>query len=291
MPAISIFNLINEPFPDSLSFRQALLNTFGIALFICFFLYIFKPFGLHQVEEGLFGLCLAYGGVTFGIGLAFEFICHYVLKLKTDLPSWTLGKWICASVINICLIAVGNFLLAYALYPEHIYGWQRFFIFFGYTFSLGIIVISFWGLLIQLRAIKQNQSQAEAISMPLNKEAIENKKSDLPKAQFEVSKGHNFELDAASIIYIEAMQNYVVLNYLDAGQSKNQIIRSTIGGVADQLQNSSIVRCHRSYLVNVEMVEKVNGNAQGLRLMLKQLEGFEVPVSRTYIPSFKQALH
>lgn len=42
----------------------------------------------------------------------------------------------------------------------------------------------------------------------------------------------------------------------------------------------ALYRCHRSYLVNLIYVEKVSGNALGLKLHLKGYPG-EIPVSRS----------
>ena len=50
---------------------------------------------------------------------------------------------------------------------------------------------------------------------------------------------------------------------------------------------SSLVRCHRSYMVNLKKVKNVSGNAQGLKLeLINQSE--IIPVSRKYIPIVKQ---
>jgi DNA-binding LytR/AlgR family response regulator len=49
-------------------------------------------------------------------------------------------------------------------------------------------------------------------------------------------------------------------------------------------------RCHRMYLVNLQRVISVSGNAQGLKL---QLDGLEeaIPVSRNLTETVREKLH
>jgi DNA-binding LytR/AlgR family response regulator len=49
------------------------------------------------------------------------------------------------------------------------------------------------------------------------------------------------------------------------------------------------MRCHRSYAVNLALVELSTGNAGGLKLMMKPLD-VTIPVSRSYVGTIKQAL-
>jgi DNA-binding LytR/AlgR family response regulator len=43
----------------------------------------------------------------------------------------------------------------------------------------------------------------------------------------------------------------------------------------------AVIRCHRTYIVNVSHIEKVHTSQQGLLLILKYVNK-EIPVSRTY---------
>jgi DNA-binding LytR/AlgR family response regulator len=86
------------------------------------------------------------------------------------------------------------------------------------------------------------------------------------------------------------MQNYVSVCFQKDGISQKELLRNTIKNLETQIQSSVLIRCHRSFMVNSDLIEKVEGNAQGLRLNLKNLEDFEVPVSRKYIPILKEII-
>jgi len=58
------------------------------------------------------------------------------------------------------------------------------------------------------------------------------------------------------------------------------MLRSTMRKMEDAVSNwPQFVRCHRTFMVNFDKIEKVSGNAQGYRLHLVDV-GETIPVSR-----------
>ena len=90
------------------------------------------------------------------------------------------------------------------------------------------------------------------------------------------------------IRYIEALQNYAKIGYINTeGQLKEQVERSTLKGIIQQIADTSIVKCHRSFLVNRDHITQVTGNAQGLQLTLADCKK-SVPVSRAFVSVFRK---
>lgn len=279
-----LFRRLNEPFPSRMSVSQDLLTMSWAGLFVALFLFWFQPFGLRWLEEGLFLLCVGFGLVTLVCGLSFKAFCHYVLGINTDVPSWTLWKWILQALVMVGTIAVGNYLLLIWVFPRQFDSWRHFFGMLETTLAVGSIPVVIAGLLVQLRWLKKNQQQAAEIA------AIDHSATPSLRLSFKLGKNKEFSLDTRDLLYVEAMQNYVVLHYLREGLPQTQVIRSTIVNVIKQVSGTAILRCHRSYLVNAENVNTVSGNAQGLKLSIRGEEGVEIPVSRTYIEAFKNAM-
>ena len=64
------------------------------------------------------------------------------------------------------------------------------------------------------------------------------------------------------------------------------LIRITLKELEEQLKPiSSIFKTHRSYLVNLNAIQSISGNAQGYQLLLKNCS-IIVPVSRSNISNF-----
>lgn len=83
------------------------------------------------------------------------------------------------------------------------------------------------------------------------------------------------------LIYIEAEDNYTGITYFQKGIPVKRLLRSSLSRIESQQHVPSVVRCHRSFLVNLDQVERVSGNAQGYRFCIRGTQ-IEVPVGRKY---------
>lgn len=278
----------NAPFPDRASAKKTTISLLGIGLFVSLFLYLLRPFGMANFanEQLLLLICAGFGAVTIVCGLLFEFASRYVFRVRTDVPSWTLAKWMLHSAMLIALIALGNF-----LYINAIMSWEGFtplllLQMLGNTLLVGIFPLTFSGLMMQLRAARNNQQSADA----LKPELAAHTAMDDATVVLTASGSQELKVHTKSLRYAEAMQNYVAVYYEENGALTREILRSTIGNMEVELANSPMVRCHRSYLVNIDAIEKVAGNAQGLKLSLADVSEQIVPVSRSYIPTLRALL-
>jgi len=82
------------------------------------------------------------------------------------------------------------------------------------------------------------------------------------------------------ILYVESSKNYLNI-FLTDDRTLN--IRFTLKEMENLLANYPFfIRCHRAYMVNINRIIKVDGNAQGLKLFFDDNSTY-VPVSRSYI--------
>ena len=94
------------------------------------------------------------------------------------------------------------------------------------------------------------------------------------------------KLQPDDLLFIESSDNYCTIVHLKdepvgAGKLLKPLLRSSLSRLETQINRPHIVRCHRSYVVNLNRVERVTGNAQGYKLHL--LNGqLQVPVARKY---------
>lgn len=103
-------------------------------------------------------------------------------------------------------------------------------------------------------------------------------------------KQDNFELDPATLLFAKADRNYVELHLYENGHKTKALKRMSLRSLEQQLNGiSHIVKTHRSYLVNLQFLESVSGNAQGYHLKMKHLD-VPILVSRTLIPDFENRL-
>ncbi|MFT4545643.1 MAG: hypothetical protein ACI9UR_000802 [Bacteroidia bacterium] len=283
---MGVLNKLSQPFPDKAGFKQSLLTIGYVGVFVALFLFFIRPFGIEGSWADLATASAGFGAVTVVFGWIFEAVTRYVLKIETQGPQWTLGKWMVLSIVLVVWIALGNYLFINWLSGWNALGYFNFIRIIGYTSLIGIFPVALSGLLVQMRAENENEKDAQSLDdklhVPHSSEAKQIKITD--------SAGKELLLNSEDIRYAEAMQNYVTVWFVEKGNLQKEVLRATVSSLEEQLADCPVIRCHRSYLVNVDAVEKVSGNAQGLRLKLSGITQDEVPVSRSYISKIRASL-
>ncbi len=85
-----------------------------------------------------------------------------------------------------------------------------------------------------------------------------------------------------NLLYIESADNYVCIWYTKNDQLKKQLLRITMKEVCRQLSETNIIRCHRSYMVNLDLVKVMRREKENLFLELGVPNVKEIPISKTY---------
>lgn len=266
-----------------------------MGVFIASFLLLFKPFGLENETQFQAWIAFGFGAVTFVFASLFDLICRFIFRLPIDHPNWTLWKWVVQCLVLIAWIAFGNILFIDLLAPGQQLSFQRWLMMLPNTLLLGLFPIVFSGLMIQMRSEKSFVAQAEAIEG--RGRAIESKQSQLISLSGATSSGDSqaSSIDVAvnDLLMIEAMQNYMAVHVRgEDGEAHKHIVRSTLKELNQTLSEKefkNLVQCHRSFIVNVDQVRDVSGNAQGLTLSLEGSD-LTVPVSRKYIADIRRLL-
>lgn len=200
-----------------------------------------------------------------------------------DESAWTVGRQMGMMLITVFFVAICNFL--YSRFHLHAgFSLRAMLLFGGMTIAVSIIPLTVLILYNQLKW--QRKYAGEAALMNAH---VQEKKQEAPeplsmalntiRIPAEQSKD-DLTLEAAQLICIEAADNYIRVFYESEATLKQVLIRGTLKGAAESLEGKAhFFRCHRTWLVNLNRVEGISGNAAGYKLRL-QLMPVEVPVSR-----------
>ena len=85
-----------------------------------------------------------------------------------------------------------------------------------------------------------------------------------------------------NLLYIESADNYICIWYIKNDQLKKQLMRITMKEISTHLSDTNIVRCHRSYMVNLDLVKVMRREKENLFLELGYPNIKEIPISKTY---------
>lgn len=96
-----------------------------------------------------------------------------------------------------------------------------------------------------------------------------------------------FSTKMSNVLFVEAADNYVNIHYLNDGKEDTFILHNTLKEIEKRFVDSSLKRCHRGYMVNVENVKLMRKEALGLILELNQSSKV-IPVSKSYATAVTQ---
>ncbi|TMP71630.1 DNA-binding protein [Pseudoalteromonas sp. S1609] len=265
---------------DLESKRLVLYRAVMFSFITLFVLFIFQPFGTSNDSEPYKLLRLSgYGLVTF---------CALLLSGAIEIASLNINlkhnsRSVIVPFIYLFITAIFNhgYFVVAVLGAWH---WQNQLLFVGYIFCIGVFPLIF--LLLVNRHVKKltPPPTANKNQVPLNEATTEivTLKGENKNEELKVSHPH--------ILFIKSADNYCEITIFDGDNTKQSLIRSSLMALLKQLpQNTPIVKCHRSYAVNLQTVKHHSGNAGGLQLEIFKSD-LTIPVSRTYVKTIKDAL-
>lgn len=274
MNLISLNN--NFKLLDKKSDRYLLIVV--ILVFSILFLNIFEPFNIGRwYSDSGFVQFLRLSSYGIVVALVFLFT-QFPLRKLFKKESFTLKSYVLWLVIEISLISlvyiflygnpIGNFIndLSYSL---------------KYTL-LGICLPYSFAILIiyyknQRAQIKQLQIK---VSQPAEKRLI----------SFKDENGKiKFSALSKDLLMLESTDNYVSVYYILENKVHRKLLRNTLKNMEKSLKDNSIIRCHRSFMVNLQNVEFVQQNGKKLNIKVKLMEN-SIPVSQKYSPLFLEFL-
>ncbi len=295
-----MLRLFNQPYPTGDASWRQIRRAALVGLFIGLFLLVFQPFGLNMWETPNKPVkLLGFGLVTFLI-TAFNFLAWPRLApIQFSDQHWTVGREILLITINILLIAIGNrFYLEWLLDKGENsgIGWIGTIL---VTFLIGLFPVTAVVLINYITQLKKySRTAAElpvhtvsglADQVAHSKSQSEDQFVDVRLTLIADNEKDALSFLATDLLFIESSDNYCTIVYLKNGQPVKPLLRSSLSRLESQINTSHIVRCHRSFVVNLDRVERITGNAQGYKLHL--LGGqFQVPVARKYNDSLVSQL-
>ncbi len=281
-----MLRILIQKYPAPSPVLRNLIIALLFGLFIGLFLLFFEPFdiNLSSNENKIYQL-LFFGCITTIVLVVFLYILPLLLPNIFSDKHWKVKHQIMFYLVILFVIATFN-----GIYTNYInalsFSWYNYWWIISRTFVLGGIPIAFITLLDYQRKVKFNTNQASNI-IKKKKELLEDSKQTTHQISTDL-KNEIFSFNENDFNYAIAVGNYIDMCFLDENTLKKVTYRITLSSFERQLEKSSnLIRCHRSFLVNLKKVEHITGNAQGLKLELKSQSEI-VPVSRKYIPIVKQ---
>ena len=278
-----MWNVFNKPYPfnDDLKHNTRIIFFTSLGVFV--FLFLFQPFDISALAtRQKYYLMSGLAVVTF-LCLSFNLlIIPSLFSKKFSSAEWTIKKEIFWDLWILFTILGGYFLLNNSL------GVIKFS--FNLIIKLLLTAVVPISILIIVNHNKMLRSHLK-LADELSKKLKDNK-SILDKIVYFNSE---YQKDSLAIkinllLFIRSANNYIEVFWKEGEAIKNQMVRCSMLNAEELLkEHKFIFKCHRSFLVNISHIDKIDGNSQGYRLFFENIN-FPIPISRNLIDRLKELI-
>ena len=236
---------------------DGLIASLSCGLFIALFLILYQPFGTYEFSTaGKYWFLSGYGLIVFVVMFVSWLAALYLIKpVNSSAPQ---------VIIPIVMISFLIALLATFLYKQWYFEQdiQVLTLLDYLPFGLATGLIPIVGIIVwQLKKAKAEAETKIVLADANGKDML--------------------SLTPLDLFCLKASDNYIEVHYQLGDTIETTLLRNTLTAAEDTLKgHSDLMRCHRSYLVNLRKVKKTSGHKD--RLSLHLTEALIIPVSRQY---------
>ena len=273
-------SLYNKPFKllDKNSHRWMLILV--VVIYGIFFLNVFVPFNSNHWHNDS------------GIEQFFQFsVFALIAGVVLVISQFAIRRFLSIEKISIGIFIIWTFgemlmmVLVFTIYESILAGnLNSFFDLFQQIFKYTALTIAIpYGIALLIISYQLRSSEVGELKRK-SKQVVKNL-LDLSDEKGVI----RFSVSVDQLLYFESADNYVLVYYLQNGKLEKGILRNSLKNVERLVEGLSIIRCHRSFMVNLKKIEFVNYEKAKCQIKLQNLDAF-IPVSRKYFPMFKPYL-
>lgn len=277
-------SFLQKPYPYFYFSLRSFFTFLAVGVFIALFLIIFEPFGIARWQTNHKTMKLiGFGAVSFVFPLIFKGMCNLLLPSKW-FDAWMVWKEIITILLMLLVVGFGNLLFSRFLGISSL-GVREFVNASIITFLVGVFPVMFSVAAKHHKFLALNQKEALAIEEAIQESHLGKREAlDPAEKKLELLAENNKDkiiMASGELLYIESKGNYCEVVFIEKNILKKELIRSSLKRLETQLTETSIVKCHRAFLVNLKNISHIEGNAQGYKISFKDIQE-TVPVSRQF---------
>ena len=288
--------------------KETLTTRIISTTFMVVALAVFKPFGLDAWQWQAYVHLMVLGVMGILICMLTDAILKYVIKKPRSYDkgvSYIIRRNLWFQFVNTPLVSLVICLYRHFVLSDRVGGNQLSIVNFLET----LIIIAFcsfaiglyWRfkfrnkyLAMELEETRLLNEELRKIQEPEHSLPIEvktpNEKHRRQELTLTGTTNESVTLQVSHLLYIEAVGNYMKVNYLHNEQVCTDMLRATMKLMEELLQDyPMIVRCHRAFLVNLSQVEQIVSRSVSTQLLIKHCHE-SIPVSRSNMAQVKAAI-
>lgn len=260
--------------------RYLLGSVFFILTFSVLFMAIYSPFSstawfsLTNLQD--FGMTAAFYLVALAIMLISKLIM-YNSQAQVNFNLWKYILWIVAEVIIISIFYT-HFTYVFVTPSE-----ESLINIMAKSFGCILLIIAIPYTILTLYAAYK--AKAEELQMLQYEMSLSNESSMVYPSLinfYDYNGTLKLTINSDSLYYMESQDNYIKIHYENSGKLCSYMLRSRTKTIEESLADTSIVRCQRSYLVNVMKINHIKKGGKARYIVLSHDDIRPIPVSKSY---------
>ncbi len=279
---LSLRYSFEETFEEKRNTVLALSASAGLILILL------QPFGFSFADQSLhFIVLLLIGALTMGINF---FVLPTLLPTFFRESEWSIAKALLFLAFNFLNIGCWHHLYQVVFVEQNIFlisSPEQLVTGLSKTVAIGLVASGFL-VLIRYNILTRKHLQ---IAQELNDHSnqLPEKKIRAQSATVQLLlEGQDICIDSKDLLWISAEGNYVSLKI--RGESKGVLYRATMKQVEVALSGfPEFFRCHRSHVINLNVISSLKGNSQGLFVQVDD-HPEKIPVARPNIKWLRNVL-
>lgn len=252
--------------------------VFFVALFSILFMAIYQPFsatawfGFGSLQQGALTALFYLVAILMMISGKQLFALYHrsrPLKMRTYL-SWIGGEFLLIALLYILFTSV----LAGATEIMTL-GWiVRVVLCVSFILAIPYALITLY--------MSYREKNEELNLMRLNR-TTENEEENPRLLHLNDNNGTlKMSIDIESLYYVESQDNYVRIYYELEGKLVSYMLRCKTQTIEEMLAGTSLIRCHRSHIVNTNKVKLYKKEHDRAKILLTHPSAKPIPVSKSY---------
>ncbi len=273
---------LRRPLPFYENYKQKIAIPILLSLLVMIGIIILNPsenmdMFLKQILD-----VFKYGFIIIFISLIFSLILPEVFSNIYNAEKWNVQKTLVLFLVTVLTIAISITVFAYFFdNPNN----KHFFPFF-FTILIRSITLSFFPIVLlvfyseRILYRKNHLRAIEIIDELKTNQQIEQKQTKNVIYTFAKNTNDEIIITENELLYIKAEGNYCLLVYVKESNLLKHLIRSSLKEIEQFIRKSDhFLRCHKSYIINLNKISDITGNAKGYTFYLNESE-HKIPASR-----------
>lgn len=251
-----------------------------IPIYSFFFLIGFKPFHIDLLLDVDINQLAFRAAIIMAIEIVVTLISRMTMLLTKDSMQLTHSQYLMWECVEATAIAMFTTLFIWLIGQRT----QSYFSLLPSMFIITVSILLFPYIIASLIAeLNDRNNTIEQKNGTITKYATGQIGNESSPIHFRDTQ-NNLKLVVAAglILYIEAANNYVDICYLRGDKMIRYQLRNRMKEIEEICTANNLVRCHRSYFINLKRVRVIQKESDGIYAELEYTDAPHIPISKTY---------